>query len=171
MKNLYKIAFAGLKNESHTFDYIIDSSWDRLQMLEDIDLVGTTVHCLLVKSETVMNLDIKIQGNFNTICDRCGDDIQMTLDCERSVICKFGEENLENTDDIIVLGRTDHEIILDHQFYEMIALAIPIRRTHKKGFCNEDALKNLASMSVLKNEEENIDPRWDDLNKLLTEKK
>jgi uncharacterized metal-binding protein YceD (DUF177 family) len=60
----------------------------------------------------------------------------------------------------------------------MIVLSVPLKRIHpgvKDGSLNTEALTKLKELSVkeLKKEnkkEENIDPRWDKLKQLLTDK-
>ena len=59
----------------------------------------------------------------------------------------------------------------------MIILAVPVKRVHpgiKDGSLNSDILKKLEELSPklkeTKEKEEDIDPRWNTLKKLLTDK-
>jgi uncharacterized metal-binding protein YceD (DUF177 family) len=60
----------------------------------------------------------------------------------------------------------------------MIVLSVPLRRVHpgiKDGSLKTEALTKLKQLAVKekkeeKKEEENIDPRWDKLKQLLTDK-
>jgi uncharacterized metal-binding protein YceD (DUF177 family) len=63
----------------------------------------------------------------------------------------------------------------------MIVLSIPLRRIHpgvKDGSLNTEALKKLKELTIKElkidhkkeQKEENIDPRWDKLKQLLTDK-
>ena len=63
----------------------------------------------------------------------------------------------------------------------MIALSVPLRRVHpgiKDGSLNTEALKKLKELTIKEQKkehkqeqkEENIDPRWDKLKQLLTDK-
>jgi hypothetical protein len=60
--------------------------------------------------------------------------------------------------------------------YEMIVLSIPYRKEHpgiKAGTLQTPALEKLKALSVSapsKEEQETIDPRWDKLKQLLTDK-
>jgi uncharacterized metal-binding protein YceD (DUF177 family) len=59
--------------------------------------------------------------------------------------------------------------------YEMIVLAVPQKKLHpgiEDGTLQSDILKKLEELSPEKNKEvKDTDPRWDDLKKLLIDKK
>jgi uncharacterized metal-binding protein YceD (DUF177 family) len=59
--------------------------------------------------------------------------------------------------------------------YEMMVLALPSKRVHpgiEDGSLDSDILKKLEELSPeRKKKNENTDPRWDDLKKLLIDKK
>ena len=61
--------------------------------------------------------------------------------------------------------------------YELIVLAVPIKRVHpgvEDGTLNSDILKKLEELSPkikdIKEDQEETDPRWNTLKKLLTDK-
>jgi uncharacterized metal-binding protein YceD (DUF177 family) len=72
----------------------------------------------------------------------------------------------------------EFEIDIAQYIYEMIVLSVPLRRVHpgiKDGSLKTEALTKLNELTVKEQkkehkEEENIDPRWDKLKQLLTDK-
>jgi len=77
----------------------------------------------------------------------------------------------------------EFEIDIAQYIYEMIVLSIPLRRVHpgiKDGSLNTEALVKLKELTIKEQKkekkekkeekEENIDPRWDKLKQLLTDK-
>ena len=74
----------------------------------------------------------------------------------------------------------EFEIDIAQYIYEMIVLSIPLRRVHpgvKDGSLKTEALTKLNELTIKEakkrekeQEEENIDPRWDKLKQLLTDK-
>jgi hypothetical protein len=89
----------------------------------------------------------------------------------------------ESTSGLVTCGfffRSEENLDVGKQYiYEMIALSVPLRRVHpgvKDGSLNSEALTKLNELTIkeLKEDkeekEENIDPRWDKLKQLLTDK-
>jgi uncharacterized metal-binding protein YceD (DUF177 family) len=79
---------------------------------------------------------------------------------------------------LLILPFGEFEIDIAQYIYEMIVLSIPLRRVHpgvKDGSLSTEALTKLKELTIKeqkkeKKEEENIDPRWDKLKQLLTDK-
>ena len=87
---------------------------------------------------------------------------------------EFNNDNEE----LLILPHGEHEIDVAQYIYEMIALSVPLKRVHpgvKDGSLQTEALKKLNELTVKETkeeskQEEDIDPRWDKLKKLLTDK-
>ena len=88
---------------------------------------------------------------------------------------KFGSSYVDDGDDLIIVPEDDGKINVAWFLYEIIALSIPIQHTHAPGECNEDMMKILKEHSsqnlnddseVVENGNE-MDPRWNELKKLL----
>lgn len=162
----YKIPFVGLKNGIHSYEFEADNTF--FSKFDESLMLKAKVNFLveLEKQTTLMNLEIDVVGLIETSCDRCGGDLQSEIDGDFRVIVKFGEETSDLTDDIIVLGPSEHFIELDQLFFEFTHLCLPQRLVHEEeSECNQDALKALRKFE-LKDNEENIDPRWAQLKNL-----
>ena len=71
---------------------------------------------------------------------------------------------------LLLLPADEHELDLKQYIYEYIHLALPIKRVHPddkngKSTCDPEMLKKLKE-HIVNNENEN-DPRWDELKKLM----
>jgi uncharacterized metal-binding protein YceD (DUF177 family) len=95
-----------------------------------------------------------------------------------NLIVRFGEAFNNDNEELLILPHGEFEIDVAQYIYEMIVLSVPLRRVHpgiKDGSLKTEALTKLKQLAVKekkeeKKEEENIDPRWDKLKQLLTDK-
>ena len=120
-----------------------------------------------------MELMFRAKGSVNCLCDRCGGDLKLPFDHKEMRIVKFSQEDFDNTDDVLVIGREDHEINVAHIVYETIFLGLPIRKLHDKEangqICDEEVIKRLEEFQKKEANKSN-DDRWSALKKLLTDK-
>jgi len=158
------IPFSGLKTGKHEFKFKIDHTFFEAfdqALLENADL---DVDLVLEKVETMLILNLSASGFSKVPCDRCGDIFEMPVNCSERVIVKFGDEEFEQTDEIIVLSPKEYEIDVSQRIYEMIVLNLPNKRLHENpDDCNQEVLKKL---NEINSQEEEIDPRWEALKKL-----
>lgn len=171
MKSLkeYRISYSGLKLGKHQFEYDID---DRFFDEFEYSLVkkgNLKVELELDKQETMLILQFKIKGNFYLSCDVCLSDMPVPVELRERQIVKFSDdEDLEdNTEEIIVLGRNEHEVDLSTLIYEYITLAVPFfNRCEEEGgteWCDKDMIDRLKALSggaEEKEEQDSVDPRW-----------
>jgi uncharacterized metal-binding protein YceD (DUF177 family) len=92
-------------------------------------------------------------------------------------VVQFGDEFNNDNDELLILPHGEHQIDLSQYIYEMIVLSVPHKRIHpgvKDGTLQTEALQKLNELQVkeIKEEkkEDDIDPRWDKLKQLLTDK-
>ena len=71
----------------------------------------------------------------------------------------------------------EFEVNIQQYIYELIVLSIPLKRVHpgvEDGTLESDVLDKLEELSINnnenKNDEDEIDPRWDKLKNLLNDK-
>ena len=90
---------------------------------------------------------------------------------------KFGNEFNDDNEDILIIPHGEYEINVAQYIYELIVLSVPQKKIHpgiKDGSLQSDVLKKLEELSPMadnKNDKsEDIDPRWQTLKKLLTDK-
>ena len=125
----------------------------------------------LDKRTSMLEFHFRIAGNVTIICDRCLDEFEMPIEYEATLFVKFGDTSEEQTDEIIVLSHNEFEIDVAQYIYEFVHLSLPYKRVHPndskgRSTCNKEMLKKLDEYIIRENKEDN-DPRWDDLQNLL----
>ena len=179
MKRLkeFTIPFVGLKVGEHHFDYKIGQSFFEDFEYEDFNDSSINVDLLLNKKETLLELNFKISGTVNVNCDLTNEPYDQKISNEFDLVVKFGDEYNDENIDILILPHGEYEVNIQQYIYELIVLAVPNKRVHpgvKDGSLDSDILKKLEELSPKIKEDkkdiEEIDPRWNTLKKLLTDK-
>jgi len=90
------------------------------------------------------------------------------------MVVKFGEELNDDNDEILIIPHGEHQINVSQFIYEMIVLSIPRKKIHpgiNDGTLKSDILEKLEELKPKEKKNLNeIDPRWEDLKKLLIDK-
>jgi uncharacterized metal-binding protein YceD (DUF177 family) len=93
------------------------------------------------------------------------------INTDNRLVVKFGEEYSEE-DDLVTVDENEGIIDVAWFIYEFIVLNIPIKHVHAPGKCNPAMIKMLEEHSATRSsdgdEEDAIDPRWSELEKLKT---
>lgn len=168
---LYVIPFKGLKVGKHDFDFDIDDRFFEGFEASEIKKGRVKVDVLLDKKSTMLEFKFKLHGSVEVTCDRCLDEFNMPVTFESVLFVNFGETPEEQSDEIIVLSHNDFELDIAQYIYEYILLSLPVKRVHPDdasglSTCNQEMLKKLNEYVVRENESD-IDPRWNDLKNLL----
>jgi uncharacterized protein len=173
----YRIPFTGLKIGKHQFEFDIDERFFKEFEYSLVKNGNLKVELELDKQETMLLLSFSIKGEVFTACDVCLADFSTQATVNERQIVKFSDdENLEDdTDEIIVLGRQEHEIDVSQLIYEYINLAVPlINRCEDVGntqWCDKVVVDKLNALSRSKEEENtDADPRWDALKNIKNDK-
>jgi uncharacterized metal-binding protein YceD (DUF177 family) len=180
MKNTkeYLIPFIGLKLGKHHFEYQISNAFFEIFDYNEYQNSNIKVNVVLEKKSTLLELSFKHKGFVNVPCDLTSEDFDMPIKGKMKLIVRFGEEFNNDNEELLILPHGEFEIDIAQYIYEMIVLSVPLRRVHpgiKDGSLQTEALTKLNELAVKEikeenKEEENIDPRWDKLKQLLTDK-
>ena len=123
----------------------------------------------LEKQETMIILNFHISGHLDLTCDRCLSPYPQPVDIREQQVAKFSEEEIDD-EDIITLGKSDHEINVAGLIYEYITVAAPfISVCNDEGntpYCDKEMLDSLNKLTVNNEQDEKADPRWDALKKI-----
>jgi uncharacterized protein len=168
--SLYNIAFKGLKEGNHDFDYQISHSFFELFENSLVDDGDIKVKITLEKRNSFMSLNLVLKGVVRLTCDRCLDLYDQPVHQKAVLFIKFGEDNAEEGEDVIWLNSDDYEINVSQIIYEYICLSIPLKHVHpadKNGNseCNPEMLKKIKEYTVHPASES--DSRWDQLKQFL----
>lgn len=172
----YEIPFSGLKQGRHSFEYQIDKSFfDAFEFYEFND-ARVTVAVVLDKMSTMMELEMKADGWVNVACDLTNEPYDQPIESDLKLVIKFGEAFNDEDDEILVLPHGEHQFNIAQYMYEMLVLAVPLKRVHPgvaDGTLDSQALKKLEELQPKeeKHDQNETDPRWDALKRLLTDKK
>ena len=173
----FTIPFVGLKIAKHHFEYKVEQAFFKHFEYEDFNDVNIEVHVELEKKATLLELHFKISGWVNVNCDLTNEPYNQTIDNEFDLVVNFGDEYNDEHIDILIVPHGTYEINIQQYIYELIILAVPIKRIHpgvEDGTLDSDILEKLEELSPglkeSKDKKEEIDPRWNTLKKLLTDK-
>ncbi|WP_047549024.1 YceD family protein [Psychroserpens sp. Hel_I_66] len=174
----FTIPFIGLKVGKHHFDYQIDKKFFEHFEYDDFNDVDVKTELVFEKKTTLLELFFEISGSVNVNCDLTNEPYDQFVDGEFKLVVKFGEEYNDEFEDILILPHGEYEINVAQYIYELIILSMPAKRIHpgvEDGTLDSDILEKLEELSpksLGEKEEtsEEIDPRWNTLKKLLTDK-
>lgn len=176
--NEYLIPFVGLKTGKHQFEYTIGKKFFDEFSYDEFENCEIKTNVVLEKKTTMLEISFKHIGTVNIPCDLTGELFDLPLKGKIKLIVQFGDEFNNDNDELLILPHGEHQIDISQYIYEMIVLSIPHKRIHpgvKDGTLQSEALEKLKNLQVKEikekeKKEENIDPRWDELKKLLTDK-
>ena len=143
---LYTIAYKGLKNGEHTFDFQVDNKLFEAFETEEIKGGDCNVRANLVRSESMLELNITIEGEVICECDRCLEDCKIPVEYEGELLVKFSEEIREYDGEVMWISLADGEVSLAQYIYESIVLSLPYSRVHEEGECNPDMLARFTTI-------------------------
>ena len=172
MSGSYTISLIGLKEGYHTFEFEIGDEFFEKFEESEIKEGSLIAYIEIEKRSSHSDVLIKISGSVRVSCDRCLEMFSQPVNCENKLLIKFGKSLEDSDPDILSLPSDEHDLDLKQHIYEYIHLALPIRRVHPddkngKSTCDPIMLKKLEELII--DEEPDIDPRWDELKKLMNE--
>lgn len=172
----------------HTFEYDLDTEYFKKIDSPEVQRGKVSAKATVKNNGTEYEIQFQLEGIVMIPCDRCLDDMEWPVNQKSRLIVKFGKTYSEESDEIIVIPEEEGEINLAWFLYEFIALSIPVKHVHAPGKCNKfmsSKLKKHIVKSVdddsgeseaefddgeddfLEPENEQADPRWDDLKQLI----
>lgn len=171
--NDYKVGIAKLQNKDYHFEW--QGSSDFFTSFEDgfVENGSFTVKMTLRKSEALLHLSFHINGVLELVCDRSLEKFDYPFHTEGIQILRFSDHAEQITDEMELIPRGIAEINVSQYIYELINLAVPMKKLHPR-FQNEtddDQELKLVYTSEKKtkevNSEDNTDPRWEELKKIF----
>lgn len=163
----YRINILGLSLNLHHFQYEIGNEFFSKYGTGLVSEGSFKVDVALDKHETFLEVTFSIQGTVKLTCDRSLDVFDHPIHVHSKIIFKYGDEDKEITEDVVMIHRGTETLELGQYIYEFIALAIPMKKLHPR-FQDEpdDEGSIIYTSDTDKKEEEEIDPRWEKLKKL-----
>lgn len=178
MKELkeYTIPFVGLKLGEHRFNYEVDNTFFANFNFEDFNSAAINLEVVLTKKTTLLEFTLLFNGFVNVNCDVTNEAYNQDISGEYNFVVKFGDVFNNENDELLIIPHGSHQVNIQQQVYETIVLAVPIKKTHPdldKGKLKSEILSKLEELSPNKKKQpkQEIDPRWETLKNLLTDKK
>ncbi len=178
MKELkeFTIPFVGLKLGEHIFNYEIKNTFFEHFEYDEFNGAQVGLEVLLNKKTTLLEFSLKYNGSVNVNCDLTNEPYDQEVNGNYHFVVKFGDEFNDEDEDLLVIPHGSYQVNIQQYIYESIVLALPAKRIHpgvKDGTLQSEILKKLEELSPNGNDESDnsdIDPRWDNLKNLLTDK-
>ena len=180
------IPFIGLKDGKHQFEYQIDKSLFDLFDYDDYNEANVKVNLVLNKKPNLLELSFNHKGSVNVPCDITNEDFDLEIEGNLNLIIKFGDAFNNDNEELIIIPHGEYQINVAQFIYEMIVLSVPYKRVHPdlaEEILDEDEFDFLdfdedleietfeeKDQAETENENKEIDPRWDKLKQLLTDK-
>ncbi len=156
----YKIAYKALGAGSYNYTFSVDNNL--FTDVEGSEILGgdCTVEVELQRSESMLELNVSIDGSVEVACDRCLEPCAIEIGYDGLLIVKFSSESDEYDGDVMWLSPAESELDLRQYIYESIVLSLPYQRVHAEGECNADMIAKLSKMTATSDnqaeEEDNI---------------
>ena len=164
----YRINILGLSLNIHHFEYDLEAGFFKKYGTDMVSEGSLKVELALDKRETFLEANFKIKGTVKLVCDRSLDDFDLPIAISPKLIFKYGDEDKEISEDVMMIHRGTETLEIGQYIYEFIALAIPMKKLHPR-YKDETAEEGgIIYTSETKEEKKNdeIDPRWEMLKKL-----
>ena len=173
----FDIQFVGLKLGKHDYEFEIDYKFFEHFEYDEFNDIKVKTTLSLAKKSTFLELNFQANGTVNVNCDLTNESYDELVSTSFDLVVNFGEVYNDDHEAILILPHGEYQINVAHHIYELIVLSLPQKRVHpgvEAGTLGSDILKKLEDLSPksLKNNppKDDIDPRWDTLKKLITDK-
>ena len=133
----------------------------------------------LKKSESMIQMIFKVEGTIELTCDRSLDLFDQPISFENTMIYKFGEEEKELSEDVMIILNDTQTINIADLLFEFIGLQVPMKKLHPRFQEDDDDDQEEGIMvysstvedsKTEEQQEEDVDPRWAALKKLKNKK-
>lgn len=169
----FKVNIIGLSQKAHRFEYAFGDDFFALYG-KDL-LAGGQFEAVVTldKRETLIEAGFNIRGNARLVCDRSLDTFDEPMDIQRRILFKYGEEEKELSEEIVLITREQATLDVGQYLYELITVNLPMKRLHPRYRSEKESDQDVKLVYSSQpdvdhkgEKEEPIDPRWEKLKKL-----
>ena len=184
----YKIDLKGMQADSVTYEFVLDNLYFSYIDAPEIQKGKVNVVLTVKRTSRAFELNFQTDGMVWVPCDRCLDEMELSVSSTDKLMVKFGQAYAEEGDNLIIIPEEEGEINVAWFIYEFVVLTILMKHVHAPGKCNKAMTSKLnkhlrtnsndedgdestyepeADVVVEEDAEEQIDPRWNELKKIL----
>jgi len=169
----YTVNIYGLSNKVHEYDFEIGDDFFAHYGTGLVETGEFKVHVTLDKHETFIDASFEIKGVARLTCDRSLDPFDFPIKTRKKLMFKFGDNDEELSDEIVLIRRDTDSLELGQYVYEFIGLQVPMKKLHPR-YANEAAEDEPEGKVVYTSgdapkddgNDDDIDPRWEKLKNL-----
>lgn len=167
----YRINIIGLSNKVHVFHFDVENAFFEHYGKGLVSEGSFMVDVTLDKHETFIDARFVVRGNARLVCDRSLDPFSFPITVSKHIVFKYGDNDEELSDEIVVIHREAESLELGQYIYEFIGLEIPMKKLHPRyaGEPDDDSSGKIIYSSDNGNgddDSDTTDPRWEILKKL-----
>jgi len=164
----YRIPFSGLAAGKHDFEFDMDNKFFDCYEHSLVKKGNLRALVSLQKQENMLIVNFNIHGDIFLTCDICLAEFAAPIEFQERVIVKFTQEEWDQeTEEVLILNKAEHELDIANLLYEYINVRVPYyakcAEQGKNITCDPDMLAKINGISDQEDAEtktENIDPRW-----------
>jgi uncharacterized protein len=162
----YSVNILGLSQKTHSFNFELGNAFFKKYGTEVVAEGQFEGKVILNKKETLIEVDFEIAGKASLVCDRSLEPFEYPMKITRKMIFKLGDVAEEVSDEVTIIPRDLDTLDVGQYMYEYIVLDIPIKKIHPR-FQEDESEENEGKLIYQsEKEEDEIDPRWEQLKKL-----
>ena len=173
----YAVRISGVGEGDHNFSFELDREFFALFDHSEISKGEVLAEVIMDKKAGVISLHFSLSGKVEVLCDRCLEEFMIDVENKQTIFVKPGDSPGEIEDNVLIIGRDDHEVEVGQLLYEFIVLALPYQKIHPQDMngnsgCDQEMLKRLNEHQKKEPEKvEKTDPRWDALKGIIEKNK
>lgn len=167
------VRFSGLKPGRYSYSFKLEKEFFERFENDEIRDGKVEIEAFLEKTERVMVMNFTLCGEVTTLCDRCLGEMRVPIEGSESLNIRLSDTEVSDDENVAILPEGAFEIDLAQWLYEYVAVRIPMQHMHAEGECDTETVSYIKSEEELKLEKEEngeVDPRWEALKKLKNEK-
>lgn len=174
-RGTYAVRISGIGEGDHNYSFDLDSRFFALFEHSEIQEGDVHAEVILEKKPGILCLHFSLEGKVEVECDRCLEMFMQEVTASQILYVKTGEADREVEEDVLIVGKDDHEIEISQFLYEFVILALPYQRIHPDdsaghSTCNPEMMQKLDAHRMKEADQdtaEKTDPRWDALKNII----
>jgi uncharacterized metal-binding protein YceD (DUF177 family) len=178
MKDLkeFDISFTGLKEGTHQFEYRIEKEFFDFFDYDEFYSSQVKVTLSFLKKATIFELNFSFEGWTEVACDLTNEAYQQEVDTQLELVVKFGDAYNDENEELLIIPYGEFKFNVAQYIYEAIVLAMPLKKIHpgvNDGTLKSEMIEKLKEFeptNIEENKNSEMDPRWDKLKQILTDK-
>lgn len=164
----YKVDLKGISASKTAYNWHVDADFFSAVQGTEITSGCLDVELEVRKWAEAYELMFHIEGDVTVLCDRCLEPMDIPVMADVVLKAKLGDQ-YEDDGDMITVPYDEGCINVAWHIYELAALEIPIRHVHPDGECIGYSAEEEPEEEPQETQT-SVDPRWDDLRKILNNK-